>query len=81
MDFIEKLHLSQGYAVYKFTKMGHFLPLTHRFSAAFVARLFLDHIFKLHSFLDSIVTDRDKTFQVTFGGNFSSSRAHNCTSS
>lgn len=51
--FIEGLPMSSQFdtilvVVDRFTKYGHFLPLTHPFPVATVARLFLDQIFKLH---------------------------------
>lgn len=53
MDFIEQLHVSGGVdivlvVVGSLTKYGHFIPLTHQFSAKYVADVFLDHIFRLH---------------------------------
>lgn len=53
MDFIEGLPKSKeknviAIIIYKLTKLAHFLPLSHPFSAATVAHLFMDHIYKLH---------------------------------
>jgi transposase InsO family protein len=53
-------------AVDKFTKYGPFLPLKHPFTVATVARLFLDHIYKLHGLPLSIVSDRDQNFTSKF---------------
>lgn len=45
---------------------SHFLALSHPFSAAKVAKLFLDNISKLHGMPDSIVSDRDRVFTSNF---------------
>lgn len=65
MDFVEGLPKSEGkdvilVVVDPLTKYAHFLPLSHPFSASQVAKLFLDHIYKLQGLPQSIVTDRDK---------------------
>lgn len=67
MDFIEGLPKSNGkdsilVVIDRFTKYGHFLALSHPFTASTVAQLFLDHIFKHHRQPVSIVTNRDKIF-------------------
>ena len=56
MDFIEGLPMSERrdtimVVVDRFTKLAHFISLSHPFDAPAVARLFLDHICKLHGFL------------------------------
>jgi hypothetical protein len=71
MDFIEGLPLSHGYSVIlvvvdRFTKDGHFLCLSHPFTAATVAQIFLANIFKLHGMPKTIVSDRDPTFTSSF---------------
>jgi hypothetical protein len=71
MDFIEGLPLSRTTScilviVDKFTKFAHFLPLKHPYSAASVARVFLDNVYKLHGLSVSIVSDRDKVFTSQF---------------
>jgi hypothetical protein len=48
----------------KFTKLAHFMPLRHPYTAALVGRLFLDHVYKLHGLPVSIVSDRDKNSEV-----------------
>ena len=67
MDFIEKLPSSDGFDkilvfIDLLTKFGHFIPLTHPFSAELVAQKFLDQIYRLHGLPESIVTYRDKIF-------------------
>ena len=46
----------------KFSKFTHFIPLKHPFLVASVARLFMDHIFKLHGMPMAIISDRDRVF-------------------
>ena len=46
----------------KFSKFTHFIPLKHPFSAALVARLFMDHIFKVHGMPMAMISDRDRVF-------------------
>ncbi|KAD5803509.1 hypothetical protein E3N88_14869 [Mikania micrantha] len=53
MDFIGGLPRIQGkdsifVVVDRLTKYSHFMPLSHPYSAAHVAQLFLDQVFKLH---------------------------------
>jgi hypothetical protein len=64
MDFIEGLPQSNRHnallvVVDKFTKYGHFLPLTHPFTALTVAQLFMDNVYKLHGLPKAIISDRD----------------------
>lgn len=71
MDFIEGLSKSEGYStilvvVGRFTKVSHFLPLKHPFTAASVAKAFLNNIVKLHGLPLVIVSDRDKIFTSAF---------------
>lgn len=49
-----------------FTKYAHFLALSHPFTAAGVANLFLNHIYKLHGLPTAIVSDRDHIFTGKF---------------
>jgi hypothetical protein len=71
LDFIEGLPRS-GHAncilvvIDKFSKYGHFLPLLHPFTTAKVAKVFLDHIYKLHGLPTIIVFDRDRVSTSTF---------------
>ncbi|KAK4407690.1 Transposon Ty3-G Gag-Pol polyprotein [Sesamum angolense] len=75
MDFIEGLPKSEGkdcilVIVDCLTKYSHFLSLTHPFTAEGVAKVFMDHIHKLHGLPISIVTDRDKVFTSSFWKEF-----------
>lgn len=50
----------------RFTKFGHFIPLSHPYTAAKVDELFMDHIFKLYGLPKSIVIDCDPVFVSFF---------------
>lgn len=67
LDFIEGLPLSCGanailVVLNKYSKFVHFVPLHHPFSAATVAKLFMDNIYRLHGLPKSIISDRDRIF-------------------
>ncbi|XP_071714207.1 uncharacterized protein [Rutidosis leptorrhynchoides] len=67
MDFIEILPLSMGKTVIfvvvdRLSKYAHFTPLAHPFTAAHVAKAFLDTIYRLHGLPKVIVSDHDKVF-------------------
>ncbi|GMI86210.1 hypothetical protein HRI_002290300 [Hibiscus trionum] len=71
MDFIEGLPISKKFssilvAIDKYTKYAHFLPLAHPFTAADVAQLYLEQVFKLHGSPTTAISDRDKIFTSTF---------------
>ena len=66
-DFIVKLPLAQGYNAIlvvcdRLTKMAHFIPITEKTSAAGLARLFRDNVWKLHGLPESIISDRGAQF-------------------
>ncbi|KAJ0578410.1 putative nucleotidyltransferase, Ribonuclease H [Helianthus annuus] len=75
MDFIGGLPKSQGkdsifVVVDRLTKYSHFMALTHPYSAAQVAQVFLDQVYKLHGWPDTIVSDRDPIFVSQFWKEF-----------
>jgi len=68
-DFITKLPLAQGYNAIlvvcdRLTKMAHFIPTTDKISAEGLARLFRDHVWKLHGLPESVISDRGAQFVV-----------------
>ena len=71
MDFVEGLPKSQKHDVVlivvdRLTKFVHFIPLSYPYTAAKIASLFMQHIFKLHGMPTSIVSDRDPIFSSKF---------------
>jgi transposase InsO family protein len=71
MDFISGFPKSGRFdgvlvVVDKFSRFAHFIPIAHPYTAATVARLFLDNIYKLHSMPVSIISDRDRIFTSAF---------------
>jgi transposase InsO family protein len=71
MDFVEGFPKSGRFdgvlvVVDKFSRYAHFIAISHPYTAATVARLFLDNIFKLHSMPLSIISDRDRIFTSAF---------------
>jgi len=66
-DFITKLPLAQGYNAIlvvcdRLTKMAHFIPTTEKTLAEGLARLFRDHVWKLHGLPESIISDQGAQF-------------------
>lgn len=71
MDFIDGLPQSGQYnciwvLVNRMTKFAHFLPLAHPYTASRVALLFMQRIYPIHGFPNSIVSDRDPVFTSHF---------------
>jgi transposase InsO family protein len=71
MDFVEGLPRSKHVncilvIIDSFTKYAHFLALSHPFTAASVAKLFLDHVYRLHGMPVAIISDRDRIFTSHF---------------
>lgn len=71
MDFVEGLPKVEGsntilVVVDRFTKYAHFIPVKHPFTAHIIAKVFFDHVVKLHGVPKSIVSDRDKVSTSSF---------------
>jgi hypothetical protein len=71
MDFVEALPKVGGKSVLltvvgRFSKMAHFIPLSHPYSVASVTKAFFDSVIHLHSIPCSIVSDRDPVFTSRF---------------
>lgn len=67
MDFVEGLPPSDRFnavlvVIDKFLKYGHFIPIRHPYTALHIAKLFLDHVYKLHRLPKAIISDRDPVF-------------------
>ncbi|CAH9147995.1 unnamed protein product [Cuscuta epithymum] len=70
-DFIEGLPTSYGrnvifVVVDKLSKYAHFMTLKHPFTAIEIDRSYLDHVFKLHGWPSTIVSDIGLVFLSTF---------------
>jgi len=68
-DFITKLPLAQEYNAIlvvcgHFSKMAYFIATTEKTSAEGLAKLFRDHVWKLHGLPESIISDREVQFAV-----------------
>jgi len=66
-DFITKLPLAQGYDAILvvcdcFSKMAHFIATTEKMLAEGLAKLFRNHVWKLHGLPESIISDRGVQF-------------------
>uniref|UniRef100_A0A453DEU0 Integrase catalytic domain-containing protein n=1 Tax=Aegilops tauschii subsp. strangulata TaxID=200361 RepID=A0A453DEU0_AEGTS len=71
MDFVDGLPQSSRFncllvIVDKRTKFAHFLPLAHPYTAASVAKLYMNQIYKIHGLPGAIVSDRDPVFTSHF---------------
>jgi hypothetical protein len=71
MDFIDGLPKSSGkttilVVVDRLTKYGHFIPVSHPYTAPQIAKVYFDNVFKLHGMPESIVCDRDPAFTSWF---------------
>lgn len=67
LDFIEGLPQFDRFnailvVIDKFTKYAHFIPVHHPFTTLQIAKLFLDHAYKLHGLPKAMVSDRDRMF-------------------
>jgi hypothetical protein len=67
MDFMEGLPTSDRFnavlvVIDKFSKYGHFIPIHHPYTAIQIAKLFLDHVYKLHGLPKAIISNRDPVF-------------------
>jgi hypothetical protein len=67
LDFVKGLPRSNKFdtillVVDKLNKYGHFIPLSHPYTALQVAQVFVDQIYKLHGLPIKIVSDRDIIF-------------------
>lgn len=49
----------------RLSKCAYFIPLSHPYTVVGVARIFFEHVFKLHGLPRSIVCDKDPTFIST----------------
>lgn len=83
MDFIEGLPKSNGFTtilvvVDKLSKFGYFVPLKHPYSAATVAKAFLDNIIKFYGMPYKIISDRDPIFLSSFWKQLLSLIIHSC---
>lgn len=67
LDFVEGLPRSGQFnsilvVVDKYSKFAHFIPLRHPFSALSVAKVYTDHVYKLHGMPTSLILDHDRIF-------------------
>ena len=70
-DLVTDLPESDGYTtiavfVDRYTKMVHFAPCRKEATAMEYAKLFVDHVFRLHGLLEVIISDWDPRFTSKF---------------
>lgn len=75
MDFIESLPLPQGKEVIwvivnRLSKYAHFLALAQPVTAAGLAQIFIDQVYKLHGAPADVVSNRDPLFVSSFWKEF-----------
>ncbi|KAK8951688.1 hypothetical protein KSP39_PZI004152 [Platanthera zijinensis] len=71
MDFIDGLPKSKGKStifvvVDRLSKNAHFMAMSHPYTAASVAQVFMDGVFRLHGLPASIISDRGAVFVSDF---------------
>uniref|UniRef100_A0A670JBN2 Gypsy retrotransposon integrase-like protein 1 n=1 Tax=Podarcis muralis TaxID=64176 RepID=A0A670JBN2_PODMU len=71
LDFVTDLPSSRGktavlVVVDLFTKMAHFIPCAKVATAEQTAKLFIDHVFRVHGLPRSILSDRGRQFVSSF---------------
>jgi hypothetical protein len=74
MDFIEGFFKSEGKEVVfvvvdKFSKYVHFIALHHPYKTTYMAKYFMDNVFKIYGFPTTIVSDREPIFLSQFWQN------------
>lgn len=67
LDFVEGLPKSGSFdcilvVIDKFSKYGHFIPLSHPYTALTIAQKFMDNVYRLHGLPSVIISDRDPIF-------------------
>jgi hypothetical protein len=71
MDFVEALPKVHGKSVIltvvdRLSKVAHFIPLGHLYTATTVARVFFAEVVRLHGISATIVSDCDPVFTSEF---------------
>lgn len=71
MHFIEALPSAEGKSVIwvivdRMIKYCYFIALKHPYMAESLAETYLNQIYKLHGFPETLVSDRDVVFQIAF---------------